>query len=164
MDEAQRSGPTRRWLLAGGLAALLGAGGGVAAEVLWPRAAPAPLPEPPAALLAAVDAERALIADLDATTGGTPTVRRVIVQARADHAAHLAALHGALGHYRAPGAAAVSPTSPPKGTPRTLAQLRAAEHAASAAAGRRAEQLNGSPAALLASVAACEATHAELFR
>lgn len=151
--------PTRRWFLAGGLAVLAGAGTGVGAEYLHASTA-APPTKPPAAMVAAAAAERALIADLDATTGGTPDVRRSIVQIRADHAAHLVALTSVLSRYRAP---ATSP-SPAPGTPRTLAQLRTAEQRASVAAGRRAAALDRSPAALLASIAACEATHAELLR
>jgi hypothetical protein len=144
------------------LVAVVAAGAGVAAEFVHDRRTTSPPPEPPAALAAAADAERALIADLDATTGGAPVVRRVIVQTRADHAAHLAALTELLARYRQPSASA-SP-APPRGTPRTLAQLRAAETGASAAAVRHASALHGAQAALLASIAACEATHAELLR
>src|SRR4051812_39788151 len=81
-------GTPRRWFLAGGAAVLLGGGAGVAVE-LSGRSSPAGPTAAPAALIAAVRAERALIADLDATTGGSGPVRSVIRQARADHAAHL---------------------------------------------------------------------------
>ena len=155
-------GTTRRWFLAGGLAVVLGAGGGAIVELVGnPKHRPAPPPPAPRALLAAVDAERALIADLDATTGGPPAVRRVIVAARADHAAHLHALTALATRYRrvAPGERRRH-----RGSPRTLAQLRTAEQHASAAAARRARTVDGGSAALLASIAACEATHAELLR
>jgi hypothetical protein len=151
-------GRSRRWFLAGGVALIAGAGAGVGAEFLRHRA-PAPPPQPPAALLGAAEAERRLIADLGATTGGTPEVQIVIAQARANHRAHLAALEALLTHYRAPSASA----SPRPGTPRTRAQLRAAETAAAAAAAARAQALTGPQAALLASIAACESTHAELL-
>ena len=160
MSEAgDHPGTSRRWFLAGGAAVVLGSGAGILAGALQDESA-APPPPAPAALLAAVAAERALIADLRATTGGTPAVRRVIVQASADHAAHLAALTRLLGGFRTP----THSPSPPRGTPRRLAELRAAEQRASAAAAANAAQLDGGLAALLASIAACEATHAELLR
>src|SRR5262245_46471919 len=92
------SGTSRRWFLAGGAAVLIAGGAGVAVERLG-RSEPAGPPTPPTALVAAVHAERVLIADLDATTGGTPRVRAMIAQARADHAAHLSALRGVLAGY-----------------------------------------------------------------
>jgi hypothetical protein len=158
MNTAQSA--SRRWFLAGGAAVLLGAGGGAAAALLRDES-PAPPPLAPPELVAAIGAERRLIADLDATTGGTPAVRRVIVAARADHAAHLAALTRLLAGYRR--AAAAAPRRVP-GTPRTHAQLRRAEQRAAQAAAARAAGLSGGLAALLASISACEATHAELLR
>jgi hypothetical protein len=157
----EQRGPSRRWFLAGGAVVLLGGGAGVAADLVHEKhhgAQPPPLP--PAALAAAAAAERVLIADLAATTGGSPSVRRVIVQARADHAAHLDALTDLLAFYRAP---SVSPSAHP-GTARTHDQLRAAEQQASIAAAGHAASLSGAQAALLASIAACEASHAELLR
>ena len=84
---------SRRWFLAGGLAVVAGAGAGVGADYLRDDSPPLP-PRAPAVLVQAAAAERALIADLAATTGGTPDLRLVIEQARADHLAHLAALEG----------------------------------------------------------------------
>ena len=159
MNESAAPRISRRWFVAGGAAVLLGGGAGVGVEFLRERP-PKPLPPPPAPLLAAIDAERRLIADLDATTGGAPAVRAVIAAARADHAAHLAALTRLLTPYRIQHP---SP-SPVPGTARTLAQLRAAEQQAAAGAARYARTLRGAQAAMLASIAACEATHAELLR
>jgi hypothetical protein len=153
-------GTSRRWFLAGGAAVVLGGGAGVLAEIL-PESSPAPPAPPPAALEAAIDAERALLADLDATTGGSPHVRRLVAQARADHVAHLAALRRTL-KATTPGHAP-KPT-PVHGRPRQLAELRAAETRAAAVAAQHAAALDGAAAALLASIAACEATHAELLR
>jgi hypothetical protein len=162
-DPAPRS-TSRRWFLAGGVAVLVGGAAGAAAELLGSdAAAPPPPPVPPPALIAAARAEQVLVADLTATTGGAPAVRQVIRQAHADHAAHLHTLTALLAGFRAAPGASISST-PYRGTPRTLAQLRAAERAASVAAARRAEALEGPYAALLASIAACEATHAELLR
>jgi hypothetical protein len=143
---------TRRWFLALGGALAVGAGVGTGAAFLHPERARKRKPpaRPPAdveaALDAAVAAERGLLADLDATSGGAAAVRQVIAQARADHAAHRPARHKV------------------HGTPRTQAQLRAAETAASVTAAKRAAGLDGAVAVLLASIAACEATHAELLR
>jgi hypothetical protein len=157
-------GTSRRWFLAGGAAVLLGASAGVLSDVLQDTAN-APPPPAPGALLAAIAAERALIADLDATTGGTPPVRRIIVQARADHAAHLAALVRLRAGFRSSSASpSPSPSPSVHGTPRTLAQLRTAEAQASTAAARHAAALDGGLATVLASIAACEASHAELLR
>jgi hypothetical protein len=155
---ATRPATSRRWFLAGGAAVLLGGGAGVAVELAG-RSSPTGPTAAPAPLIAALRAERALIADLDATTGGSGRVRSVISQARADHAAHLSALRGVLAGY----AHSESPAKP-HGRPRSQAQLRAAEGAAAQAAAQRATRLTGATAALLASIAACEATHAELLR
>ena len=139
---------------------LLGGGAGVLVQSLGSAEAPPPGP-PPAALLAAIRAERTLIADLDATTGGSTHVRRLVVQVRADHVAHLRALRALLPAFRRPRTAE---DGRPVGTPRTLAHLRAAEQHASLAAAGHASALDGAYAALLASIAACEAAHAELLR
>lgn len=161
---APREGTSRRWFLVGGGVLLLAAGGGVATEfLLHDSAAPRQAPRAPRALLAAVDAERALIADLDATTGGSRAVRQVIRQARADHEAHLRALRPLLAKYRRPRASGSAKADTPRGRPRTAAQLRDAERRASSTAALHAEASEGSFAALLASIAACEATHAELL-
>jgi len=177
LSPAQPGGPARRWFLAGGAAALLGAAGGVLAglqtghRATTPPPPPPPPPGPPRGLLAAAEAERALIADLDATTGGGSDVRGVIGQVRADHAAHLRALVALIAQFEH-GPARERRREPvpsrknrrPRGTPRTLAELRAAERRAAKAAAQHAAALDGGYAAVLASVAACEATHAELLK
>ena len=151
---------TRRWVLAGGLAILAGGGAGVGAAFLrhHPKHRPPP-PPPPTDLVAAAAAERRLIADLVATTGGSPDVRVVIAQATVNHRAHLAALEALLRQYRAP----VARPTRLRGSPRTKAQLRAAEHSAAIAAAGRAAHQGIALAGLLASISACEATHAELL-
>jgi hypothetical protein len=157
-----RSLPSRRWFLAGGAAVLLGGGAGAAADLLS-RSGPAPRPRAPEALLSAVAAERTLLADLDATTGGSTDARRAITAVRADHAAHLAALTDLLTGYRAEPRNSTGSLRP-RGTPRTLAELRAAEQRAATSAGGWAAALSGGQAALLASIAACEAGHAVLMQ
>lgn len=164
---APSTGTSRRWFLAGGSAVVLAAGAGVGADFLRDKdpthKQSAPPPPPPADLVAAIETERELIADLDATTGGSAAVRQVIKQARVDHAAHLRALTPLLAKYRTPTPTATTPSTRSRGRPRSAAQLRAAEDGASAAAARRAAGFDGGLAALLASIAACEATHAELL-
>lgn len=162
-------GTSRRWVLGGGAAVLLAGAGGAGAALLQPKRSPKrPAPAPPA-LLDAVAAERGLIADLEATTGGSFAVRRVIVQARADHVAHLRALESAASPFDRPrsrtrtASSTGSSSAPAPGVARTATELRSAEQAASAAAARRAASLDGRLATVLASIAACEATHAELF-
>lgn len=154
------SEPSRRWFLVGGVALVAAGGAGALAEWLGENTSPGP-PRAPATLVAALQAERALIADLDATTGGSPAVRRVIGQARADHAEHLRILRRLLDQYSAPSGA---DRSRRRGKPRTLTELHQAELAAGAAAARHAAALEGPTAALLASIAACEVSHAELLR
>jgi len=145
--------------LAGGLAIVAGGGAGVGAAFLRHRPGHRPPPPPPTDLVAAAEAERRLIADLVATTGGSPDVRVVIAQATANHRAHLAALEALLRQYRAP----VARPTRLRGSPRTKAQLRAAEHSAAIAAAGRAAHQGIALAGLLASISACEATHAELL-
>lgn len=153
-------GTSRRWFLAGGAAVLLGGGAGVLAEVLH-EGSPTPASPAPAALVSAVDAERALIAALDAMPAGAHRSRAVVAQIRADHAAHLHALRRLLATYPQP---AKTPGHPGFVQPRTLGQLRGVETHAARDAAQRAAALDGAAAALLASIAACEATHAELLR
>lgn len=165
VDVDEPATTTRRWFLVGGAAALLGGAGGVAAQLAHRTARATPAP-PPELLVAALAAERSLIADLDATTGGSAAVRRVVAQVRADHVAHAAALRGLLATFPPSASSSASaPASPiPPATPRTRAQLRVTEQGAAERAGAAASIAHGHLAALLASIAACEATHVELLR
>lgn len=153
------SGTSRRWFLAGGAAVVLGGGAGVLAEVLH-ESSPAPAAPAPAALASAVEAERVLLATLDGMKGGHQAPA-LLAQIRADHAAHLHALRRLLATY--PRSISV-PSHQGGAQPRTLAQLRGVENQAATDAAQRAAALDGAAAALLASIAACEATHAELLR
>jgi hypothetical protein len=155
------SGVSRRGLLLGGAVVVAAAGGGVAAGALRPTPRPdKPTGRPPADLVAALESERVLIAAIDATTGGSPAIRTALRQVRADHVAHQTALQAAVVAY--PQATASNPPSS-VGTALTVAELRGAEERASARAATRAARLTGRQAALLASIAACESTHAVLF-
>lgn len=156
-------GPSRRAFLLGGAAAVTaGAAGGIGAAVLRPAARPAPLPAPPAALVAAIQAERALVTGLGAATIDPALAARL----RADHVAHEQALqeladelYGVTVPEKAGGStgSAPGPLPPPR---LDASRAGAAERDAAGAAERRAERLDGRTAALLASIAACEAGHA----
>ena len=154
-------GVSRRGLLLGGMAVVLAGGCGVAAGVLRPVHHDRPTGRPPADLVAALAAERSLIAAIDATTGGDATVRAALHQIRADHIAHRTALQGAVAAY--PEAPAGAAASSPRPQALDVAGLRSAEQRASTRAATRATRLSGQQAALLASIAASEASHAELF-
>jgi len=163
-DGDRPRGAQRRVFLVGGAAVLLaGAGGGLAGVLATPRARSAPEPVAPPTLLAALDQERTLLATLDAAAAGTAP-RDVLNQIRGNHLAHLDALRGAVAEAIYPATHLPAPSGSASGNQSaTRAQLRAAEQAAATAGARRAEGLRGADAALLASIAACETTHAELL-
>jgi hypothetical protein len=157
-------GVSRRAVLLGGAAVVVAAGGGLAVGALRPVAADDEgTGRPPGDLVAARDAEQVLIAAIDATTGGSALVRTALRQVRADHLAHQIALQAALDSYpQSPAGPSPSTSAPAEAL--DVAGLLSAESAASAQAAARAARLSGPSATLLASIAACEASHAELFR
>jgi hypothetical protein len=163
-DPAAGRRPSRRGFVLATGAVLAAAGGGAAAALAKHRPSETPTaPVSPSVLLDAVAAESRLIAAIDAAHDAT-----ALSHLRADHVAHREALRGAV--QLALGAANVPATAPSTGSsspasPRlSLTQLRALETAAASAAAAAAAQLTGANAALLASIAACEASHAELLR
>ncbi len=165
---ASRSGRlvTRRGLLLSGAAVVVAAGAGAGAAALAPRDEPPPPPVPPADLVAALAAEQALLAGLDAAVARDASLTSLAGALRADHVAHAQALRALL---PAPSTApSIPPSNPrPAATPAagTLdrAGLRSAEQLAAGQAAARAARLDGTAAVLLASIAACEAGHAELL-
>lgn len=157
-------GPSRRaFLLSGGIALVAGAGGGVGAELLRPKPAAKPAPQPPALLVAALASERSLIASVDGSLASSPMSRGALTQIRADHVAHERALLAALAQATSSNTPSPPPTQTSTPPALTDAQLRSAEQAASSLAAARARRTSGRNATLLASIAACEATHAELL-
>ena len=149
--------PSRRFVVGtAGLAALAAAGG--AGYSFWRTRHPVHH-DPPAVLVAAAEAEHALLAYLDEVVTNQPQQRAALAQLRRDHAAHATALEAALSSYsrtpRTPQALHATPD---------IAALRTVEQAASQRAARQAAALQGEHAVLLASIAACEATHVELLR
>jgi hypothetical protein len=146
---------------------VLGAGGGVATELRRPKPRKKTPVPPPAVLVAALAAERALLTSLDVSLAASPSSRELLTQLRTDHLAHEQALLAAIAQASDPDARpspSATPTTPiTRPQPLTTARLRSAEQLASGQAADRAAQLTGRNATLLASIAACEATHAELL-
>lgn len=146
-----------------------GAGAGVGIEFWRDHPKPAARRQhAPAALRAALAAEHELIAGLDASLSAAGTAAAALRQVRADHAAHARALAAAVAEAGGapPGAKGTAPdaaSTARAAAPRSVAQLRQAESDASRRAAKRAGALSGRDAALLASIAACEASHAELL-
>ena len=158
-DQAGPSGPpvTRRVVLTCGLGIVAATAAGALVGIADNRATGSA--QAPAELVAARDAERALIAAIDASLAHEATLRTHLAPIRADHSAHLAALEAAIGAYPTPAAMpAVA-----RAAPLDRAGLRAAERTAAAHGAQRAAVLTGRSATLLASIAACEASHAELL-
>ena len=148
---------TRRALLGAGVVVAAG-GVGAALAGLRPRRRPPVPPAPPGQLSGALAREQSLVAHLDAVLPARPELRQV----RDDHAAHAAALRQAIARYPAPAPSDISSAGPPP-VAGTTTQLRAAELAAAQAAAAESATLAGVDAALLASISASEATHAELL-
>lgn len=163
--DTTQAGPSRRAFLgAAGLVALVGAGGGAAAEVLR-RGAPVPgSPRPPDALVAAIAAERERVQLLDAALAAPapPAPAALLSEIRANHLAHEQALRSLLPRPATAGAAPSASASPAGPAPDRAALARSEATAATDTAGR-ALSLAGGAAALLASIAACEATHAQVL-
>lgn len=163
-------GPSRRaFLIAGGTAVVTGAGAGVGIEFSRHeprRRASTPPPPPPAELADALAAERDLIAVLDASIPTEPQLRARLTRIRADHAAHERALAAAVRQVSGPSAAhRAFPSGSETAAAAAVgaAELAGAERGAAQAAAARATRLTGRDAVLLASIAACEATHVELL-
>jgi hypothetical protein len=140
--------------------AVLGAGGGVAVGLLTHHE-PSEVDIPdPKVLRAAVQAEQDLLAGL---SGGVPDVPSDLLRAlRADHQAHLTALRASVAVALGSPSPSLAPAPRSPGS-NSRVRIRALEAAAAQAAAHRAAALTGPDAALLASIAACEATHAELL-
>ena len=152
---------TRRRLLATAAVVIAG-GAGVGAGLLRPVRHRQP-PPAPQALLDALDREHALTAAVDSMLAADATLHPLLDPIRADHVAHAAAFDSLLsGYRRAPNSSGPSSLTSPAPADRSalLAAERQASQSLTAASGT---QL-GEPAALLASVAACEAGHVELLR
>jgi hypothetical protein len=150
---------SRRGVLGTALGAVLAAGAGTAAGYLRPLHGRPPVQQPNPDLVAALAAEKSLVAQLDASGKTDGSLAGALSVVRADHEQHAAALEFAIGAVTS-----TQPTASPA-APKALtrAQLAAAEAQAATHAAARAMRLSGRDAALLASIAACEQTHRELL-
>lgn len=156
------SRPSRRGFLVGAGLAVLGAGGGVVAGLLVDRSSDETEVPNPAVLLAAAKAERDLLDAVSDVGPRNEPLRSLLDQIRADHEAHLAALLAEVAV--ATGSGTLTGFRPlPFGVGLERDGLRRRESAAAATAAKRALSLTGRDAALLASISACEASHAELL-
>jgi hypothetical protein len=164
LDQPPRSSSAgrRAFLALGGLVVAGAAGGGVALGLSGGTTPTAPLkPDVRAALIDAELAEMDLIAGAAHALRSARGAHRARVQlVHRDHVAHLDAIRSAI-------AEGAYPAEPPRVRRRARhvpnGDMAVAESRAARAAARRALELTGAPSALLASIAACEATHAELF-
>ncbi len=147
-------------LTAAGTTLLAGCrGSGTAAA---PRSTPASTPAGPDPLLTDLADAQRLLAVYDETLRAHPRLAPRLRPLRADHAAHVTALATAIG---APTPAAAATAAPvPAATAAALAALRAWERAAAAARAASAVRASGGRAALLASIAACSASHEAVLR
>jgi hypothetical protein len=149
---------TRRAVLWSGLG-VAAAGAGAAAGVLLPARPPRPRTPAPQPLLDALAAEQRLVA-MHGAAVTDESLREPMALARADHLAHQEAIRAMVAAF---GPAAAAASLPALGPP-TREVLHATETQAASTAQARAAALTGRAATVLASIAACEATHAELFR
>lgn len=158
----------RTFLVASGAVVAAAAGGGVALGLTsGDDSSTAPLPTHAPApgalddLAAAVAAERALLAGTAGALRSATGARRAALRAvHTDHAAHLAALRSAMRDLAYPNSV---PPRLRRNHPVAAQWGPAAESRAARVAAGRALRLDGAASALLASIAACEATHAELL-
>jgi hypothetical protein len=164
---ASRPISRRAVLLGSGVAVIAAGGGGVGYGLLRPVHHTDAAASPPADLVAALAGEGALIERIDAAVAHDPSLHRVLAGVRADHVAHQTVLQAAVAAYAgAPGPSTSAPTATPTtpATELTRAGLREREVAAGTLAAARALRLTGRDATVLASIAASEASHAELLR
>ncbi|HEU4420927.1 MAG TPA: hypothetical protein VFR67_00115 [Pilimelia sp.] len=168
--EDQRHAPTRRAVLraaGAGAASLIGyALSGC--DLFTDRTSPPPAPDPLAPLLAETVE---LIGRYDAALAAHPALSDRLVPVREAHLAHataIARLIGAPAPGGSPGTGTPSPSGSGTGAPAdeksTLAALRAAEQAGQRRAAQACLAAPAGRAALLGSVAAARATHAEVLR
>lgn len=157
-SESGRLMSRRAWLACSAVV-VAGVAGGVVVAVLQPDPVSGRPQGPPAWLDAAVARERELLALVAATGRADPALRSPMTALQADHTAHLQALQAVAARYAASSASPAAPASPPPG----LVAVRAAETRAGEQAADAALLASGSDAALLASIAACEATHVEVL-
>ncbi|MEO6204442.1 MAG: hypothetical protein ABIO67_03535 [Mycobacteriales bacterium] len=123
--------------------------------------APQAPPDPDISLRgAAIVRERTLLVAYDAALIAHPSLRATLAPLRADHATHLDRLTGQLPGTPAPAADPTPPSAPPATAAGQRAALRALERSTQAAHRDAAITASRVLAPVLASLAACEASHA----
>ncbi|WP_425413339.1 hypothetical protein [Micromonospora pallida] len=151
----------RKVLRTGALLALGGATASVAGCGLLDREDSPPPPDP---LQPLVDGALALEARYRAAIGADPTLADRLTPIADTHRAHAAELAAALG-VALPSPSPSASTAAPSGDADTVvAELRAAEERARAEAATFCAQAPADRAALVGSIAAARATHAEVLR
>jgi hypothetical protein len=158
---------TRRRLLAG-VGVLAAAAGGAAIGALSASSSDGNsdkrgTPRPPAPLLSALDRERTLLAAVQAAAKNA-ALAGVTGPLVADHSQHEATLSGLLATYPKPSASAPESSSTPPAALTSVTALRQAEGAAAEEAAAESAAAHGALAAVLASISACEASHAAWLR
>jgi hypothetical protein len=151
----RETGQTRRRVLGAGLGVTVLSGCGLFDD----DPAPAPAPDPLQPLL---DEALTLAAAYDRAALAQPALAARLAPLAADHRAHAAELAKVIG-ATLPSAPAAPASSGP-GAAETVAGLRTAEQAAQRNAATPCGQAPADRAALLGSIAACRATHAEALR
>lgn len=121
------------------------------------------------ALAALWAGERRLVDRYEAVLGRFPALAPRLAPVRDDHLAHADALRSVLDARRSPTASAsasavASPPAVPATAAAALADLAGAETAAASACTSACLRAQGDAAALLASIAACEASHLVVLR
>lgn len=158
--------PSRRGFVLAGSLAVVSAGAGV----WWARRPDGthtrPRPTDTHELRGAAEAERELIAFIDALGKRTHGAHAGTLAAiRRDHAAHYAAIRAVIADEIYPRTLPVQKRATAYAGPKPKpADLLAMERQAARQAAARAQRLSGRSAALLASIAASEAVHAEVLR
>jgi hypothetical protein len=162
MDSERTAGPTRRRLLTGAAAGIAGttlAGCGLFGGD------PAPKPTPAADPMAPVlDGAVTLAASYDRVIAAQPDLAARLTPIAEAHRAHAAELSRVLG-MPAPAPPAVNPSAPPVASgSAALTSLHSAEQKAQQVAGRLCRTAPANRAALLGSISAARASHAEALR
>lgn len=126
-----------------------------------------PVPPPPDPLQPVLDEALALAAAYDRAVAAQPALAKRLTPLAGDHRAHVDELVRVIGRGMPSSSAAPSASAAVPGAADaagTLAALRAAERQAQRTAATAARQAPAERAALVGSVAACRASHAEALR
>lgn len=162
-SEPNRLMSRRAWLGSAGVIAAAAAGGAVVALVR-PDPVNGHPPGAPDWLPAALAREQQLLDGLDAAIRADPTLGVRLAPVRADHTAHLQVLQVLSSRYGpTPATGSGSRATAAVPAPTGVAGVRRAELAAARTTAAAALTAAGGDAGLLASIAACEATHAAVL-